>query len=501
RGQYAFGHGLLRTVAYEMLPRRERRPRHLAAAAHLRRAFPNDGEDVAEVVAAHLLEAYRAAPDDAEGAALRVQALDALRGAATRAAAVGSPQNAERAYRMARDLTEDEAEHAELTALAASMAERAGNAQSALELVDEATRAHEAAGRRHEVLRLAQVKTRALYVQGRIEEAIVIVRTALDGMEGAEYDADAARLSAELARLLFFAGRLEEAFAPLETALTGAAALGLTELLAEAFTTKAILFVVSGRRDESMLLLQGAIRLAEEHGHMWVLQRARLNLGHLLMSWDMPGDAEASEEALALARRRGDSVAEALVGGNLVSAHVQAGRWDEAEQVAASLLAARDDGAKDARDTVFGDVHERLALLHILRGELDAARRSLEAAHGWGDSDELESRRMHEATTAQLALAAGDPAAALATVQAIAGEPRIDEGIRAAWPVAVDAALALGRHDELAELLAELDARPPGFVPPWVAIHGQRGRGLLAAARGDREAAVTELSAALARMR
>ena len=61
RGQYAFAQGLLRTVAYEMLSRQERKPRHLAAAEHLRRVFPNDGEEVAEVIAAHHLDAYRAA--------------------------------------------------------------------------------------------------------------------------------------------------------------------------------------------------------------------------------------------------------------------------------------------------------------------------------------------------------------------------------------------------------------------------------------------------------
>ncbi len=66
RGQYNFSQGLLRTVAYEMLSRRERKPRHRASAEYLRRTFPNDGEEVAEVVASHYLDAYRAARDDEE---------------------------------------------------------------------------------------------------------------------------------------------------------------------------------------------------------------------------------------------------------------------------------------------------------------------------------------------------------------------------------------------------------------------------------------------------
>ena len=74
-GQYVFVQGLLRTVAYEMLSRRERKPRHLAAAEHLRKLFPHDGEDVAaEAIASHYLDAYRAAgPRDPDAPALRTR--------------------------------------------------------------------------------------------------------------------------------------------------------------------------------------------------------------------------------------------------------------------------------------------------------------------------------------------------------------------------------------------------------------------------------------------
>ena len=40
RGQYAFAQGLLRTVAYEMLAKRDRHPLHLAAAGHLEAIVP-----------------------------------------------------------------------------------------------------------------------------------------------------------------------------------------------------------------------------------------------------------------------------------------------------------------------------------------------------------------------------------------------------------------------------------------------------------------------------
>ena len=110
RGQYRFSQMLLRTVAYETLSKRERKSRHLAAAHYLSHAFANEGEDVAEVLAAHYLQAYRAAADDSDATQLRTEAIAALRRGAQRAAAVGAPQTAERAYRTAIDLaaTEDE---------------------------------------------------------------------------------------------------------------------------------------------------------------------------------------------------------------------------------------------------------------------------------------------------------------------------------------------------------------------------------------------------------
>src|SRR3954471_24686395 len=63
QGQYGFLQDLLRHVAYETLPRRDRRSKHLAAAAHLSASVAED--EVAEVVASHLLAAYRLDPDAA----------------------------------------------------------------------------------------------------------------------------------------------------------------------------------------------------------------------------------------------------------------------------------------------------------------------------------------------------------------------------------------------------------------------------------------------------
>ena len=126
RGQYAFTQSLIRSVAYDMLTRAERKARHLKTAEHLRSAFPDEGAEVAEVIGAHLYDAYKAAGDDPDAEELRVRACLAHVLAAERAQAVGAPEAAESAYLRAAELSSDEAQQAEFTDLAGRMAQFRG---------------------------------------------------------------------------------------------------------------------------------------------------------------------------------------------------------------------------------------------------------------------------------------------------------------------------------------------------------------------------------------
>ena len=180
RGQYTFAQGLLRQVAYEMLSRRERKPRHLAAAEHLRHLFTNDGEDAAEMIAAHYLEAWRAATGDPDVERLRADTIAALCRAAQRAMTVGAPEAAKRAYLMARELERDEAQHAALTQAAGRMAWQSGRSEVALGLFEEASAAHLAAGRTLDAARTAIDVGKALVRLGRSGEAAVRLADAVE---------------------------------------------------------------------------------------------------------------------------------------------------------------------------------------------------------------------------------------------------------------------------------------------------------------------------------
>ena len=71
RGSYRFAQQMLRQVAYDTLSRRDRKTRHLTVAAHLRAAFPGDGEEVADVIARHYLDALDAVPGDTDAGQIR----------------------------------------------------------------------------------------------------------------------------------------------------------------------------------------------------------------------------------------------------------------------------------------------------------------------------------------------------------------------------------------------------------------------------------------------
>ena len=105
-GSYGFAQDMLRQVAYDTLSRRDRKARHLAVAAHLRAAFPGDGEEVADVIARHYLDALDAVPDDPDAGQIRGQAIAALTRAAERAGRTGAPALAAASYAAAARLTQ-----------------------------------------------------------------------------------------------------------------------------------------------------------------------------------------------------------------------------------------------------------------------------------------------------------------------------------------------------------------------------------------------------------
>ena len=489
RGQYRFAQMLLRTVAYDLLSKRERKIRHLAAANYLSRTFANEGEDVAEVVAAHYLQAYRCAASDSDALELRAEAVSALRRGAQRAAAVGAPQTAERAYAKAIDLAGDEDERVELTEAAGDMALVDGRYEDALGLFDAAAARPSAIGREREVAGLAVKIGHALRRVGRTAEAIDRMRQGLAVLSREGGDPDAAALNVELGVALLASGREREAAEPLERGLELAQAYELPDVLAGALTYKAQLCLILGRPHEARLLFDGAIDLCRQHELTSRLIVALLNAGDFLRRFDLPGAAERSSDALAAARRAGSRVYESVAASNLMMVWHYTGEWDELERLGTELL----DGQSRERPGA-EYLHLGLALQSALRGELGSAREHLTGMSAWRTIEANEARWTYAACEARIALAAGDSPTVLELLSGSVSDVIEQEGAssqanRIGFPCVLDAALELGQMREAAELLALLSERPPGHIPPFLRAQVARGRGLLALAADDRAAA------------
>ena len=500
RGQYRFTQTLLRTVAYDMLSKRERKARHVAAAQYLSRAFANEGEDVAEVVAAHYLQAYRCASGTADADELRAEAVGALRRGAQRAAAVGAPLTAERAYRQAVDLARDDDERISLTEAAADMALVDGRYEDALELFEEAAAKLEELGRPREAADLAAKIGHALRRVGRAAEAIARMRRGLSVLDAD--DPDAAQLNVELGVALLVAGQVREAAEPLERALELAQAHELPDVLAGALTYKAQLCVALGRAAEARLLFEGAIDLCREHELTSRLVVVQLNSGDFLRRFDLPGAAERTAEALATARRVGSRVYESVAASNLMRTWEFAGRWDDLEHLGEDLLAGQAPHDRPGREYL----HLGLASLAALRGETQKARAHLAGMEAWRTSGANEPRWTYAACQATIAVVAGEPDTALELLspmmaEIIEGEGASSQPSRIGFPSAVEAAIATGRVDAAADLLALLADRPRGQVAPYLRAQLARGRGLLAALADDPDLACSALADAVELLR
>jgi class 3 adenylate cyclase/tetratricopeptide (TPR) repeat protein len=497
RGHYAFTQSLIRSVAYDMLTKAERKARHLRTAEHLRNAFPDQGAEVAEVIAAHLHDAYKAAGDDPIADELRDQAKRAYATAAERAELVGAPESAEAAYLTAAELSSDGFEQAELTESAGRTASLAGFEDRAREHFEAAVAAHRSAGRTIEAARATGGLARAVQGLGHTEQAIVLLREALASLEPESTPpAVTAGLQERLGSALIFAGHTYEASEPIEQALTIAQHYELTQTLARALVRKAVGLLQLGRVEEARINYEATIDIARRHGFADAESLAEGNLGDLCMKYDLPEAEEHCEAALALARRSGARYAESVAVSNLMVVLTMAGRFEEAYRLGTdTVLSSGDTAGSSWLHVCLADIDRRL-------GRVREAKAHCASAEHLGVSDDVQDRVGYLAYRSGVELADGDVQTALemasrAIDESFTGDVGVFyEAIRTALPEAIDAAIALKELEKAEAIVELLSARPPGEVPPFVKLQIVRARSLLDALRGDDSAVEDGLAGA-----
>ena len=502
RGSYGFAQNMLRQVAYDTLSRRDRKARHLAVAGHLRAAFAGDGEEVAEVIARHYLDALDAVPDDGDAGQIRGQAIAALTRAADRAGRTGAPARAAASYAAAARLTQASTPDGQPTA-AAVLWEHAAEAAltdadypAAAEQAGQAGELYRQGGETRSAARTQAIAGQALRQWGRHAQAREQLTAAVAVLRD-DPGTDTVRALGGLAALEVHAG------SPAADALS-AEALALGQdlavddaTLAGLFTTRGISHTFAGRRPQSAANLREAARLAGQAGDTFQLGRALLNLSDAVTGTDPAAGAEAARAAAAQLRQAGARILLATAVGNLAQALLMTGDWDGA---GAELAQAADaDGLADIEILAC-----YRAFVAALRGEAPAARAALAGLADLRASEDPQDQALIAVAESFTAAALGQPAAALRHARAVLDHASVlgisAEDLRWAWPLAARAAHDLADTATETGLLALLDGYRPGRLAPMLRAERDLARARLAAADSDPDAGPA-LAAAIAGLR
>ena len=496
RGQYAFLQDLLRQVAYDTLPRRERKSRHLAAAAHLEREWlAADQQEVVEIVASHYLAALELDPEADDAAELRGTAESTLVRAGERAAALGAPENALRYFEHALELADSSLRAAELHERAGQMAVLGGRGADARSHFERAVEGFEELSLTHPAARVrSRLGLLTWREEGDIEQAIAELERAFEVLAGEERDADLGLLAVSLARPLFFRGRHDDAMARNELALEIAESLQLPEVLSHGLNTKSLILSARGRHEEAELLLRHSLEVALGHDLSGAALRAYGNLVAILTGRDRNREAlDLSLRGRELAKKIGDRGSEAWLGTWTRGILELLGEWDAALADEEEALESQDE-----RNVLWTQLVSTLIFLR--RGEREEARRRVEAARATLDPRESQSVAGFRSFEAELFLAEGSPREALAAAEeAIAMRADLAGGLSTVVQglvVALEAAFVLGDEAKVDDLLALVEHLPPGESTPSLRAVGARFSARRATLQGDSQTAAAGFLAA-----
>ena len=367
RGNVRFVQGLLREVAYGTLARDDRRARHLAAA----RYYDALGDDeLSGVLAQHYVDAYRAHPDGPEGAAVAAQARVALRGAAARAADLGSHRLAQGYLESALLVATEPEEELELRIAATDAAANGAIFDAARRhgerVVELAAQLGRDADRRVAIATLADI-----LLEGHQADALKMLTDALAepglGPSDPGYIQIATVLAKTEMRMLNDARAVELA----DMALPEAQRAGDEHLVLDLLITRSVSLGNLGRSTEAVVTLTGALDVATRRSLNDMVNRAAVNLGYVLASDDIAAAFEVSRAAIERAKRDGVIWGIRYILGNAVDSAIEVGEWDWALEAMAE------------QDALFTEPVERLwfgtfsGMIRAYRGE-DVRERALE---------------------------------------------------------------------------------------------------------------------------
>jgi class 3 adenylate cyclase/tetratricopeptide (TPR) repeat protein len=446
RGQYGFAQALLREVAYSTLARSDRRTRHLAAA----RYFEGTGDDqMAGVLATHYLDAFLASPEGDEAVALAAQARLALRGAADRAVALGSHDQAIAYLERALTITTDPADEAELLGRVGSAAAAAGHFDAAETALRRAVAIERERADRPALVRATVALGQALSSAYLTDAALAVLEPAYAEL-GPELpdDPSVVAMTAQLARAYQLHEEPVRAIEWADRALVAAERLYLVPVIADAIITKGGSLALVGRVWEGLGLIRAGRLLADAYGLPALSLRAAISLSGHLAVHDPRAAVEVGRDSFDLSRRLGLRHLTVITAANGAEAALATGEW------AWALEALREAGSVDL------DVLDR-ATVECVQIEILAVRGDLvgdrldELAKVYDPNDSIFGASLGLARL-WAALAEGRFGDAHADGRRVAELSGLNRPYGLLW--AGYAGVRAGRHDQAAAVLDDIRA-------------------------------------------
>ncbi len=480
-GQYGFLQDLVRHVAYETLSKKERRARHLAAAAYLEGSFANEDE-IAEVLASHYLDAYTALPDADDAAEVKAKASEALVRAGDRAAVARSSRRGTallRAGGRAHRRCVGAGRAPRSRGLARRLHGRVASCRAT------ARRGDRACTRPRGISALPPAfPAGSPYIeagQGRMEDAVARAEAAFRALEKDEPGQELAVTGRPSRAGLLLHRRARRALQKADLAIELSESLGSPEALARAFSSMALVRRRNGP-EQSTALLKQSLAIAREHDLYDAEYNALFNLSDLSFRRDRYEDALTYlADALALARRRGSRTGEWESFSETTYPLFMLGRWDEALEAFSEVPEER------YLDALTISFLSGVLELQVHRGQVAEAARVLSLYEPLRDSADVQNRSCFVAAEASVAraderleeaLRLGVEAADISRSTGADASQPIKQGL----VVAVEAALALGEHAKAEELVGTIEAVPPGLRSPYLGAQALRFRARLATA-------------------
>ncbi|HUG48539.1 MAG TPA: hypothetical protein VMP67_09015, partial [Candidatus Limnocylindria bacterium] len=235
------------------------------------------------------------------------QARLALRGAADRAAALGSHEQAASYLAQAAELSPDAVERALLLERQATEADLAGRYERGLAAARAAVQFYEQQGETAAAARARGVLGTLLIHAQHIQEAIAELEPAVAALPQDTDPQVRADVMAKLARAYYRNLEAQRSVDAAEEALVIAERHALRRTAAEAMVTKGTALSMLSRHHEATALLLGGMELARREGDIATTLRAAANASYMVASQQSGDEAlRIARDALALARTVGD---------------------------------------------------------------------------------------------------------------------------------------------------------------------------------------------------